>query len=285
MEYFEKYFVIFFFCVFAIIGCEETTSPSDVPEGPAEAAPKEEIKEVTIDLTDLEEVFVADTLTVEIETDHVFKKPKKYLAFPLRPILEKAIQEHNIDIYSTELIFSCTDGYKPSNLLQNVMEHGGGYLAFKDLDAPAGAAWLEENAQKYPPFLLVWDNMPYEEDLLPWPYGLFELTFKSADAVFSNIYPDDNSALEPAFELFKQNCMKCHSINKIGGIMGPEFNYPTNITTYWQREHIIAFAKNPQSYRYSSKMAAITKLSDEELNLIVDYLEYVKDRPLPKNDE
>ena len=67
--------------------------------------------------------------------------------------------------------------------------------------------------------------------------------------------------------------------------MGPEFNYPTNITTYWNRENIIAFAKNPQSFRYNSKMPAVVKLNDQEFNQIIDYLEYVKNRPLSENIE
>lgn len=273
----QKYLYILF--IFMLWACEEAiqqeTSETETSVG--------EKSDVTIDLMALDGLFTVDTITVEIENDQVFKKNKKYLAYPLQPILEQTIRDHNIDILSTEIIFACTDGYRPSNRLQDVMDHGKGFLAFRDLEAPEGQSWSGEESEKYAPFILVWKNLSADDKKLAWPYGLYSLSLVSSDAIFASIYPADNSALEPAFDLFKQNCMKCHSINKIGGIMGPEFNYPTNITSYWKRENIVAFAKNPQSFRYNSKMPPVTNLSDEELNLIIDYLVYVSNVALTEN--
>lgn len=257
------------------IGCTDPTTTETTDHTPTVVEKKDSVADITIDLTKLDPVFTKDTLTVTIENDRIFEKTKRYLAFPLQPILEKALAENNLDTFATELIYTCTDGYQPSNRLQEVMSQGTGYLAFRDLDAPGGQMWLGENSKKYPPFFLVWKDLPEGENPLAWPYGLFSLTLKPSDAVFSSIFPQENAALQPAFELYKKNCIKCHSLNKIGGLMGPEFNHPTNITTYWTRQNIIAFAKNPQSFRYNSKMPPITNLTDDELNLIVDYLEYL----------
>ena len=87
--------------------------------------------------------------------------------------------------------------------------------------------------------------------------------------------PIDKNQLA-GFELYKKNCMKCHSVNKVGGVMGPEMNVPKNITEYWQTKDIKAFVKNPYSYRYNSKMPPVVNLQDDELDLIVDYLTYMK---------
>ena len=64
-------------------------------------------------------------------------------------------------------------------------------------------------------------------------------------------------------------------MNGVGGVMGPEFNSPKNITEYWTRKDIMAFAKNPQSYRINARMAALPNITDGELNDVVDYLEYM----------
>lgn len=69
--------------------------------------------------------------------------------------------------------------------------------------------------------------------------------------------------------------MKCHAINKEGGEMGPEFNYPKNIMEYWSEANIIAFAKNPTAFRINSKMPPVTDLKDEEFVEIVKYLKYI----------
>jgi cytochrome c2 len=74
--------------------------------------------------------------------------------------------------------------------------------------------------------------------------------------------------------------MKCHGINKVGGVMGPEFNYPKNITEYWDTEDIWAFVQNPQSFRYSSSMPAQTDLKREGFDEIIAYLEVMKDYKL-----
>ena len=57
--------------------------------------------------------------------------------------------------------------------------------------------------------------------------------------------------------------------------MGPEMNIPKNITEYWTDENIMAFAKNPQSFRYRSAMAPITGVSEEDFKKILAYLKYI----------
>ena len=77
------------------------------------------------------------------------------------------------------------------------------------------------------------------------------------------------------FGYFEQYCIKCHSVNKIGGNVGPELNYPRNITEYWEVENIWAFVKDPQSFRYNARMAPVTPLTRAEFDKIIAYFRYI----------
>jgi cytochrome c2 len=48
------------------------------------------------------------------------------------------------------------------------------------------------------------------------------------------LFPKENSKAD--YELFKKN-VTCHAINKIGGNMGPELNYPKSVTEYWNKSN------------------------------------------------
>ncbi len=54
--------------------------------------------------------------------------------------------------------------------------------------------------------------------------------------------------------------------------MGPELNSPKNITEYWHKKDILAFIKDPKSYRHNSHMPSLNLL-DKEIDSIYDYLE------------
>ncbi len=95
------------------------------------------------------------------------------------------------------------------------------------------------------------------------------------DTVYDPIYPFENHEDVAGFQHFEKYCIKCHSINRIGGNVGPDFNDTKNITEYWDIEHMWAYAKNPQSFRYNAHMAPIEPLTREEFDRIVEYLRYI----------
>jgi mono/diheme cytochrome c family protein len=211
---------------------------------------------------------------VNLSFDPVFKKANKYEAVPLKPFLEKLITTQHLDPTNTEVIFLCKDGYNPSMSLEKVI-NSSPYLAIKDIDAPAGKQWADTLKGLWSPYYLIWENVSKEEKGYTWPYGLKYLQFKAAAEAYKAAMPSDEAQLA-GFELYKAKCMKCHSVNKVGGIMGPEMNIPKNITEYWQKEDIIAFVKNPYSYRYNSRMPPVADIKDIELEQIIRYLEYMK---------
>jgi len=221
-----------------------------------------------------EEGALANPEIVEVLFDPVFKRAKKYEAIPLKPYLEKLITASNLDTANTEIIFLCKDGYNPGMTLSSVMNNEP-YLAIRDLEASEGKNWMDTLQGKWNPFYLVWTNHSQGAKGYTWPYGLAHLQFKASDAAYQAAFPADEKMIA-GFELYKNKCMKCHSMNMVGGVMGPEMNIPKNITEYWQIADIKAFVKNPYTYRYNSKMPPVANLKDAELDQIIEYMTYMK---------
>ncbi|KIC95757.1 hypothetical protein OI18_03660 [Flavihumibacter solisilvae] len=204
---------------------------------------------------------------VIVEWDDYFGQRKKYSAYPLVKILDTVLRNHHLDKENTIVIFDCIDGYKPSLPVSELYGNIQGYLV--DASGP------DSLPHKFQPYYLVWKGPMIEVKKYPWPYGLSGLQLVSANEMFKVIKPA-GADKSTGFQLFYSNCLKCHSINKIGGKMGPELNVPKNITEYWTERDIVGFCRNPASYRYNSAMPPITNLSDKELAEIVSYLKYMK---------
>ena len=95
--------------------------------------------------------------------------------------------------------------------------------------------------------------------------------------LYTSIRPaiDENSY--QGFLLFKKHCLKCHSINLIGGTLGPELNTPQNILDYRDESQLRSFILNPQSFRARSSMPAFKEiLRKGELESILLYLKWNK---------
>ncbi len=215
--------------------------------------------------------------TVDIENDAFFKTSKRYSAVPLRPWLDSVLAHTRFDTANAVVVFECGDHYQPTMLLSEVLGEKSAFVAFADHDAPAGKAWLDKVADKFAPTYLVWKGVGSGGHYV-WPYGLTTIRLMSVAEEFKTVFPSDNLGLQRGFHLFRENCMKCHALNHIGGGMGPEFNIPKNITEYWREADIMAFAQNPSAYRANSKMPAMPHLKAEELQEIVRYLRYMTTR-------
>lgn len=268
--------IILLFLFVLFIACHQPTSSvektdtMEAIETSSDAAPLLEINLAHAQ----EEGALATPETIEISFDPVFKRAKKYTAIPLKPYLEQLITASNLDTANTEIIFLCKDGYNPGMALNKVLQNEP-YLAIRDMEAPKGQNWMDTLQGKWNPFYLVWTNHSQGAKGYAWPYGLAHLQFKASDAAYQAAFPTDEKRIL-GFKLYKEKCMKCHSMNMVGGIMGPEMNVPKNITEYWQIEDIKAFVKNPYAYRYNSKMPPVANLKEAELDQILDYISYMK---------
>ncbi len=56
--------------------------------------------------------------------------------------------------------------------------------------------------------------------------------------------------------------------------MGPELNYPKNVTEYWKPDQLKLFIKNPADFRHDSKMPRL-ELQDDQIDLILEYLTFM----------
>jgi len=266
---------IYFFLLIQI-ACHQQNplSEPNPPESPQNTQEEENFTLLEIDLDKASKTgSLPGTQIIEVSNDVVFKRDKKYEAIPLKPYLRKLIAENNLDTTNTEIVFLCKDGYNPTMPLSLVLSQQP-YLAIRDLEAAEGKNWLDTLQGKWSPFYLVWDHLEKDAKGFTWPYGLKYLHFTASDKVFKDAIPEDEAHMA-GFDLYREKCMKCHSVNMVGGIMGPEFNIPKNITEYWKKSDIFAFVKNPYSYRYNSKMPPVAGITDAELESIYTYLEYM----------
>lgn len=215
--------------------------------------------------------------TIHIPFDPFFKAAKTYRAFPLTENLEAFFGKENLDT-SLQVIFECADGYKPHMSLEMVLA-GNGYLAYRDIDAPEGQHWPDSVAKTLSPLYLVWPGMEKGSADYVTPYALVGIGLKKVEEEFTAAMPESDLYQE-GYELFSNTCMKCHSVNKVGGAKGPELNYPKNITEYWTKENIWSFIQDPTSFRYSSKMPPMKTIDREGFEKIYNYLESMKKQKL-----
>jgi cytochrome c2 len=202
--------------------------------------------------------------TVHVLYDENFNCSKQYLGYDLLPVIDSIIKSGSFDTTNAIISFECHDGYKPTITLAKLFNSARPYIVYKDLAEKGDQNWPDSVQRKFDPYYLVWDSVKREDHSFVWPYGLVSITLSWMEVQNKLIYPANNLSLVKGFHLFQQICMKCHSLNGVGGSMAPEFNFPKNITEYWKEEDIIAFAKNPTSYRKSSVMPPVTNLQDSD---------------------
>ena len=211
---------------------------------------------------------IGDT-TITLSSDAFFKKPMSFRVFSLKENLLNILGGVSTK-EERHLIFECKDGYRPQVSLEDALS-GKAYLAY--------GGWPDSLNQKLAPFYLVWLNTDVNDKQFPWPYALTNIRLQQVKDAFAAAKPK-KAIHDKGFELFSNTCMRCHSVNKVGGTLALEFNYPKNITEYWTKENIWNFIQNPQSFRYNSKMPPMTMINRSEFEDIYGYLESMKDQPL-----
>lgn len=252
--------------------CQSPTSKNAPPV-------EEEIWPRSLDLlTGMDSLSWPRDTTVNIAVDPVFKTAKVYQGMPLAKVLAQLLMDVS-DTSDLRVSFVCVDGYAPDMPLSRVLGQTA-VLARRDATLPAGQDWPDSLRRRFAPFYLVWPNVDPNDHRYAWPYGVFEIRINTFAQAFGAAYPHNNPTAQAGFKIFQQECMKCHAVNQVGGVMGPEFNHPKNISTYWRKEDLWAFAKNPQSYRISSTMPAQTELTRADFEKIYAYLRYMRQQPL-----
>lgn len=234
--------------------------------------------EIKLDLLDLQakNKLGKDTV-ITISNDPVYHKTKKYKAVNASLLIQNQIDLTKIDPKNTKIVFECIDGYKPEMPLDFFLK-ANPYLAFEDVDAPKGTKWepilKDGNEMNAEPFYIVYPSVSEKDTRYKWPYNLVKIYLEPLNKSTKELFPMNDKKLESGFALFQNHCITCHSINGIGGTMGPELNYPKSVTEYWKENELVDYIVNPVSFRNKVKMPTLG-LTKQQSQEIVDYLKYM----------
>lgn len=243
---------------------------------------------LTIDLVALQKQGgFKKTKVVIVKEDPVYHSKKRYNAISLPQLLDTYSKIKQLQTDKYQIVFECEDGYKPMMPLQKIVL-ARSFLAISDLDAPEGKLWSkiikDGREMKAAPFYLIYEGISPTDSDFKWPYNLIKIHLVPTIENISLISPKDDEEAKIGFALFDKNCISCHAINKIGGSMGPELNYPKSVTEYWDHNQLKKFIKNPASFRNGVKMPTIETLSKNEIESIVYYLNYMAKHKLQKSE-
>jgi mono/diheme cytochrome c family protein/rhodanese-related sulfurtransferase len=213
--------------------------------------------------------------TVQVTVDDpVYHGKKRYEAVPLHRVVARAPGFDSVRSSDAEIIFHCRDGYRPAMPLQ-VLLKSKGFIALRDLDA-GKRKWITFDSAAGPsipaPYYVVWQDVPRDDLVHPWPYQVERIEIVPPEEAFGKARPGSDPVARQGFTLFRQHCMKCHSINLTGGAMGSELNVPRSVVEYWNAHDLRAFLRDPGSVRARSRMPALSNLSDSDLDTILAYL-------------
>lgn len=132
------------------------------------------------------------------------------------------------------------------------------------------------NAQKWVSIVLV---------LFILLLALSKLTDREESSNETNYSEENTSTTEPTSvtpeELIAKNkCQTCHGRDLNGSGMGPSLE---NLSTNWDKTNLISYLQNPSAFlnsermkmlsdRYGREMPAVENLTNEELDMLADYL-------------
>lgn len=222
--------------------------------------------------------------------DLEFKRLKTFEGISLRALLDYAEIE-----LGEQLVFVAIDGYQiafdSSLLLQADLD---AIVAFRDLDATAGLNWqLFQHGRhlvNFDPFYLVWrianedlDDPDIERlSTLPWPYQMNEIRIVDKNQYLAATPSEAmGRQVQTGFDLYVKNCIKCHQIKGVGGVLAAAIDRENTMTLLiddsllrdiiWKIKDYIPETKMPD-YRDS--------LSRAEVEAIVTYIQTIQ-TPLP----
>jgi cytochrome c2 len=228
-----------------------------------------------------------EPVDVEVEDGPVYDGKKSFRAYPLNALLQQHLPVSRVRRDGYTVRFIARDGYTVSVSLEEVLE-GEGMLAFEEPNADSGDWMSFQKGKKQitpAPFYLVWPEVNYEKHGLPWAYQLETIEVEKSKANrWGQIEPNSEASdqIKKGYKLFTDYCGRCHSINLVGGSVGPELNVPMNVTEYWRESHLAVFIENPSAYRAGSAMPSFAGLSDGDIHGIIGYLRSMTSRKICK---
>ena len=220
-------------------------------------------------------------------------RENEFFAIPFQPLLDKVYGDNWKR--SEELLFTCADGYQPS-LPRERFEEYESYLAFdiKGIKKFAIRNVTEGNKLiSLSPYYLIWNNRSLPALQMGdggfWPYQLVGVDLIQFVDRFPKLAPPENSSkkIQSGFLHFRKNCLQCHALNGEGGHIGPELNYPVNVTEFYDLKFLKRWIMDPPSIRWKTAMPpfhSATEKDQKRIEQIVDeiiaYLQSMKKKKI-----
>jgi len=213
--------------------------------------------------------------------DPVYKRTQRYEGIWLRDVLKRlgTAGRAESELY---VRFRCKDGYLPMMPLSRALSSQA-LIAIRDVNAPPGDDWQQipevTGSRATPaPSYLVWVAPPGGPEDYPWPYQMVAIELVSSAEALAGVATGSS---KPGHELFVKHCLKCHTVNGVGGTFGPELNSPCSVTEYWNPRFLKLFIASPASIRAETKMPDFHSLPDKDIQAIIEYLQHMASRKKP----
>lgn len=203
-------------------------------------------------------------------------RPKRYAAFPLKALLDLGFGAGWREWPESEGTLRALDGYESFADAQRLAEEGG-YVAFDDLDREGWEPIGHKKADPGP-FYVFWTGKDQTmANAYPWPWQLSAIRLSRFEEQYGRVFPKGAAPGSPAlrgYEVFRQQCFRCHAIDRQGGIIGPDLGAPRNIVSYLPEGYLREFIRAPSKFRHSN-MPDHEHLTDTDLDTLLAYFRHL----------